>query len=121
MKTENGDAPSIDDIRIDFAVAIRVGNHFAASREADVTAVDFARALLKLHTVTFFLLVHAAKHADSGHIAAAAKFDVIAAGKIILAIKLPPGHVQVHAAGAVVIVRGSFLELREIAIATAAD
>src|ERR1700690_1256888 len=46
MKTQNGNAPLIHDAGIDFEIAIRIGNNFAASAEADVTAVGFARALL---------------------------------------------------------------------------
>src|SRR5260370_25961855 len=58
--------------------------------------------------------------ADARHIAAAAKFNVIAARKIILAVELPPGDVHVHAADAIVSVRRQFFELRNEAPAVAA-
>src|SRR6266478_854114 len=46
VKTQRGNAPLIDNIGIDLAVSVRVGEHFAAAGEADMRAVSLARALL---------------------------------------------------------------------------
>src|SRR6266852_3984144 len=121
MEAQRGNAPPIDDVGIDLAVGLRVGNHFAAAGEADVRAVDLASALLQAGAVAFFLATQFMKHADAGQFAPPAKFDVIAAGKIILAAEFPPRHVHVHAADTVVIVGRHLLELREVAITAAAD
>ena len=42
VEAQHRNAPLIDDVRIDLAVAILVGNHFAAAREMDFAAVEFA-------------------------------------------------------------------------------
>src|SRR5258706_15707454 len=113
VETQRGDAPLIDDVGIDLAVGVRVGKHFAAAGEVDVRAVDLASALLQLRAVAFFIVTQTMEHADAGHIASPAHLDVIAAGKIILAVELPPRHVHVHSADAVVIVRRHLPQLRE--------
>src|SRR5215472_483322 len=46
VEAQDGNAPFINDVGINFAVRVRVGNHFAASGEADVATVLFACALL---------------------------------------------------------------------------
>ena len=52
---------------------------------------------------------------------AAADFNVIAAGKFILPVVFPPRDVVVHSAGAIVVVRRHFLQLREHAPPIASD
>src|SRR5581483_10547057 len=59
--------------------------------------------------------------AESRHAASAAKLDVVAAEEIVLAVVLPPGHVKMHAADPIVIVRGHAFQLWEISGAVAAD
>src|SRR5437762_2686518 len=44
MKFQDGNAPGVHDVRIDFAVAVFVRNHFAAAGEADEGAVKLAPA-----------------------------------------------------------------------------
>ena len=51
MKFQDGNAPGVHDVRIDFAVAVFVRNHFAAAGEADEGAVKLAHAALELHAV----------------------------------------------------------------------
>src|SRR5258708_28700210 len=46
VEAENGNAPLVDGGGIDFAVAVFVGDHFAAAGEADVGAVFFLTLLL---------------------------------------------------------------------------
>src|SRR6266849_3166576 len=121
VEAQRGNAPLLDNVGIDLAISVRVGNHFAASGEADMRAVDLARALLQCGPVAFFFIAQIIEHADDGHVASPAKFDVIAAGKIIFAVEFPPRHVHVHSAYAVVIVRRHLLQLRKVARTTAAN
>src|SRR5580692_891745 len=121
MKAQNGDAPFIDNVRVDLAVGVWIRNHFAPPGHANARAIGLARAFLQRGAVTFLFVQEVIKLADAGHIAAAAKLDVIAAREIILAVEFPPGNVHVHAADTVMIVRGHFFELRDDAPAIAAN
>src|ERR1700675_318558 len=94
MEAQNGDAPLVDNVGIDFAVSVRIGNHLAASRETDGGAVHLASAGFKRDSVTLFVMTKLMEHSDAGHVAAAVQFDVIAARKIIFAIELPPRNIQ---------------------------
>src|SRR5271169_5669774 len=108
MEAQDGDAPFIDNVWVNLAVSVWIRNHLAASGHANAGAVSLSRALLQRGAVAFFFMQKVIKLADAGHIAAAAKFDVIAARKIIFAVELPPGDVQVHPADAIVIMRRHF-------------
>src|SRR5437588_427705 len=46
VEAKNWNAPLIDDLGIDFAVGVGVGDHFTAARKANVAAIHFASALL---------------------------------------------------------------------------
>ena len=112
VETQHGDAPLVDSGRIDFAVAIFVGNHFTATGESNERAVLLLALLLQRRAVAFELVAQVIEVADARHVASAAKLDVIAAQELVLAIELPPRQVHMHAANAVVIVRRHFFELR---------
>src|SRR5215469_12154404 len=45
MEAQDGDAPLINDLGINCAVRVRVGNHLAATGEADMAAILFASSL----------------------------------------------------------------------------
>src|ERR1700733_13298162 len=111
VKAQHGNAPLVYGIGIDIAVAVFVGNHFAASAEADGRAVHAAAFLLEGGAVSLEFFAHMVKLPDPGHAKPAAEFDVVAAQKVILAVELPPRHVHVHAAYAIVIVAGHFFQL----------
>src|SRR6266850_2908666 len=96
METQHGNAPLVDDI----------GNDLATAGETDGGAVMLASALLQLGAIAFLLATQSIEHADAGHVESAAELDVVAARKIVLAVELPPRHVHVHSADAVVVVRG---------------
>src|SRR6202795_4480584 len=100
MEAEDGNAPFVDNDGVDLAVGVRIGNHFATSGEADTGAVDLPCALLQSGAVTLFFVQEIIELADAGHFATAAKFDVIAAWEISLAVWMPPGDVHVEAADA---------------------
>src|SRR5213592_1567926 len=51
MEPRNGDAPPVYHVRVDLAVAVVVGDHFAAAREADRGAVVAAVVVLELLAV----------------------------------------------------------------------
>src|SRR5207249_7420771 len=85
VEAQRGNAPLIDHVRIDLTVRVRVGKHFAASGETDMCAIDLPSALLQSGAVAFLVAAQTIEHADAGHLASAAKFDVIPARKIILA------------------------------------
>ena len=54
------------------------------------------------------------KPAHTWHVASPAELDVIATRKIVLAVALPPRHIHVHAADAIIIVRTHCRQLRKI-------
>src|SRR6266576_896317 len=51
MEAKYGNAPVVHDVRIDLAVAVLIGDHLAAAREADIGAVIAAIVLLQLFAV----------------------------------------------------------------------
>src|SRR5207244_10452353 len=114
-------APWVHDVRIGLAVRSRIGQQFAAARDADVCAVNLAGALLQLCAVTLFVVTESIKHAHAGHVRATPEFDVVSAREIVLAVKFPPRYVHVHSADAVVIVRWNFLQRRDVAVAVTTD
>ena len=61
MEAQHGNAPLIDGIGIDFAVAVLVRDHFAAARKVDIATVDFSQILLQFHAVA------AAQHSLVSH------------------------------------------------------
>src|SRR5690606_27052374 len=86
VEAKHGDAPLVLHVRIDFAVAIVVGDHVAAAREAHEGAVIAAGLLLELPSVAAArdpLITSPRAHA--GHAPAGGELDVIPAGKIELA------------------------------------
>ena len=121
MEAQHGNAPLVHGVGIDIAVAVLVGNHFAASGETDVGAVPAAAVLFERRAVSFMLFAGILELAHARHAPAAAKLDVVSAQKIILAVVSPPRHVQVHAAHAVMIVRRHFLQSRKISAGGTAD
>src|ERR1019366_7069354 len=120
VKAQNRDAPLIHDIGVKLAETVFVGDHLAASVESDGCAVHAPALLLQRGPISFGSFTDIVKVADHGHLAAAAKFNVIAAQEVILAVELPPGHVKMHASGAVMIVGRNFFHLRKVAGAIAA-
>ncbi len=51
VEPQNRNAPLIDNLRIDLAIAVFVRNHFAAAREVDLAAVELAQILLHLDAI----------------------------------------------------------------------
>ena len=51
VEAQDGNAPLIDNLRIDFAIAVFIGNHFAAAGEMHFAAVEFAQILLHFDAV----------------------------------------------------------------------
>ena len=54
-KRKHGNAPLVHSVGIDIAVAMLVGDHFAASGETDVGAVPAAAVLFERRAVSFML------------------------------------------------------------------
>src|SRR6478672_1411187 len=117
MKPEHRDAVGVDDIRIDLAVRVVVRNHLTSSRETDRGSVKCPVILLQRLSVP----AHSVEPLNAGHEAerrrpaAAARFDVIAAGKIELSVVEPPGDVYVHPADAVLVVGDAVRQLWDVA------
>src|SRR5260370_9443541 len=84
VEAQGGNAPLIDNIGIDLPLGVPVRKHFASPGEADVRAVRLPGALLQLEAVSLFIGATTVELADSGHLAPAAEFDVIAAGESVL-------------------------------------
>src|SRR5437763_13455093 len=121
VKPQYRNSPFINGIRINLAIALLVRDHFAPACEANVGSVGCAATLLQARTIAFVKFAKRMKLAYPGQCPATAKFDVITTQKFILAIELPPWHVHVHAANAVVVVRRHFGELRRNTSAATAD
>ncbi len=67
--------------------------------------------ILEILSVAFVLAALAPKRAHTGHMEAAADLYVVAAGEfLVLGVPQPPRDVDVHAAHAVRVVAGQFLE-----------
>src|SRR6185437_9325467 len=118
VKTQHGNAPLIDGVGIDLTIAVFVRDHFAASGETDVSAINFAKILLQLGAISAAeYALRTRQDAGARLIAAAAELNVIAtrewhfAGFLLLII--PPGHVHMHTADAVLVLRGKVLKDRE--------
>ena len=78
---QHRNAPLVHGVRIDFAVAVVIGDHLAAAGEADEGAVDLAHAALQFHAIAAAQNTarNRRKFARPGMPAPAAEFDVIAA------------------------------------------
>ena len=120
MEAQHRDAPFIDYIGIDLAVAIGIGNHLATAGKSDVRPVVVAALLLQRRPIALVFFADAGELAYTRHVPAAAELDVITAQKVILAIELPPRHIQVHATRTVMVVPGEHFQLREISACVAA-
>jgi hypothetical protein len=114
VKAQHGDAPLINRVGIHIAIAV-IRNHLAPPGKADVGAVAAAASLLQGRTVAFEVIAEIRRTPPPGHGASAPELDVVAAQEVVLAVKFPPGHIDVHAADAVVIVRRHFFQLGKVA------
>src|SRR5216684_1377174 len=65
VEAQRRNAPLIDDVRIDLAIRVRVGQHFAAPGEVDVRAVDLSSAPLQCGAVA--LLDRKSTRLNSSH------------------------------------------------------
>src|SRR5205814_1944949 len=80
VEAQHGNAPLIDDVGVEIAVAVLVGDHFAAAGEVDAGAVDLADIALQVLAVAAAEeRVRSAEDAGAGHAASAADLDMIAA------------------------------------------
>src|SRR5438093_958070 len=114
MEPQDGDPPLVHHVGVDLAVAVVVGDHLAAAREADEGAVHLAVLLLEVRSIAAAHdAVGAGEDAGAGHSAPAPHLDVIPAWERHLLLVVPPRHVEVHPADAVLVVGGPFHEGRE--------
>src|SRR5947207_6424228 len=111
MEAKHRYAPLIDEIRIDFAIALLVGNHFAAALDGDEGPVNVAALLLERLAVA---LGHIMKHPHARHVPPAIDLDMVPAQKLILPVVFPPGYVNVHATRSIVVVWRNPGELGEV-------
>ena len=121
MEAKHWNPPLVHFVGIEFAKGLGIRNHLATAGKSNRRAVHLPSATFQLHAVSFFVAAENVEHSHAGHVATAPQFNVVAARKIILAIELPPRNVVVHAAHAIVIVRGHFFEYGNFAPAVAAD
>src|SRR5690349_186641 len=110
VELQHWNAPFIHDVLIDFAPAIVVGDHFAAAGKTDERSEQLAAALFEFRSVpSAEEALRATETAGARHVTTAAELDVITAGEghlvLELLVVIPPGHVEVHSAGAVIVVR----------------
>src|SRR6266566_6834682 len=126
MKPKYRDAPLVLDARVDLAIGVRVGDHFATPIEMDEGAVIAAHVLLELQPVAAAGQPFDARPGSvTRHPLAAAEFDMIAPRERELAGALipvePPGNIQLIAIGSVLIERRQALEQRDLPARAAAN
>src|SRR5690348_15295083 len=116
MEAQNGNSPLIDDIGVDFAIAVLIGDHFTSAREVNFASVELAEIALEFDTVAASEPAFgvASEHTRLGLRAPAADLNVIAASKgqlsCFLLLVEPPGHIEMHAADTVLISRRKVLQ-----------
>src|SRR5690606_8168135 len=118
VEAQHGNAPSVDDVRIDLAVALLARDHLAAAGKADHRAVVAPVVVLELPAPAAArrVALDTVQYAVARHVEAATDLDVIAAREVERAVVEPPWHVDVAAAGAVLVVRRSLHHLRDEAL-----
>ena len=120
VKAQNRNPAFIHRVRINFAIAVLVRDHLAASGKANVGPVSLATLLLQTASVAFREFAKRVELPDAWQTPAASKFNVISAQELVLAIEFPPRHVHVHAANTIVIMGRHFGQLRKNPAARAA-
>src|SRR3984885_1762452 len=121
MKAQHRNPPLVLNVGVWLAVTLVVGNHLAPSVESDDRTVRAAAFLLQADPIAFMLFAHAVEAAYCRHVASPSKLDMIAAQKVVFLPEPPPGHVQVHAAHAVMVVYRHLLQSRKVSGQIAAD
>ena len=108
VEAQHRDAPLVDHVRIDLAVAVLARHLLAAAGEVDERAVVAAVLVLEVGAVAaaaaLRVVLDAAAEAVAGHAEAAAELDVVAAREAERLVVAPPRDVEVHAADAVGVV-----------------
>src|SRR5882724_8901821 len=99
MESEHRDSPSVHDNRINFTIAVTVGNHLPASSKGDVGPVGSTHVLFQTFSISIFFPIPL-KHPNLRHMVAASDFDMISAweANLILLIPQPPRHKEMGAA-----------------------
>src|SRR6478736_1496891 len=107
VEAQHGNAPAINNGRIDFKERVLVRNHLASAGEAHGRSVIAATVVLEGLAVSAarWISVDAPASAQTRHAAAAAKLDVIAARETELRVVEPPRHIEMCAACAVLVMR----------------
>ena len=77
VEFQDGDAPLIDDVRVEFAVAHVIGYHLAPTREANARTILFSNTLLHLGAIAM-ALGRSMKASRARQPEAATELDVIA-------------------------------------------
>src|ERR1700730_8267173 len=86
VEAQHRDAPLIDDVGIEIAIAVLIRNHLASTAKSDVSAIAAAAALLEGRSEAFEFFADCVELAPPGHAAAAIEFNVVPAEKFILAV-----------------------------------
>src|SRR5690349_22879755 len=105
MEAQHGNSPLVDDRGIDFAVAVRIWNHLAASGEVHGCAVETTVIVFQFLSVPAErvrpsgdldarVVVDAGTEPGVRHPPSAAKLDVIAAWEIEVLVIKPPWRIQ---------------------------
>jgi hypothetical protein len=107
MEAKDRDAPLVHHGGIELGVALVVRDLLAAAREADRRAVIAAIIVLQLRAVPagVRIILDSAHESVRRRSHPAADLDVVAAREVELLVVEPPGHVDVHTADAVLVVR----------------
>src|SRR5206468_590261 len=105
MEAQHRNAERVHALRVDFAIALLIGNHFSAPCKVDERAVLFPDRILQLLAVALVARALTRERAEPRQFESAADFDMVPAWEMLrLIVVEPPGHIHVHAADAVAIV-----------------
>lgn len=123
VESENGDAPLVETVGIDFAVAVFVGNHFTAisgTEGGTIVAAGTAHEILAIGGGGCG--IEDAECAHAGHLAGVAKLDVVSAREVEFVVfpVIPPWSVDMVAARAVFVVGGEAFESGNVGTEVAA-
>src|SRR6202011_2748783 len=92
-----------------------IWNLLAAARETHVRAIAGMDEILEVFPIALMFSAFATKRAHTRHMETAADLHMVAARELlVLGIPQPPRNVDVHAAHAVRVVAGQFLERGDV-------
>src|SRR5262249_44660329 len=117
VKAQHRNSISVDDARVDLAIAIVVCNHLAAAGEAHDRAPKFPVIAFESFSVAAYAVVAldiAHESEGGGGATSTTQLDVVSAREVELLVIQPPWHVEMHTANTVFVVRHTVGHFRNV-------